>query len=98
MKLFQGFGMTEINIVAYSREGDALEPGCAGAILDEWFEVKIVDPETDEFRPVNGVGEIVVLLEAPVRLHGRLFPHAGEDDRGVAVPLVPHRRRRPPRR
>ncbi len=65
VKLFQGFGMTEINIVAYSREGDALEPGCAGAILDEWFEVKIVDPETDEFRPVNGVGEIVVRPKHP---------------------------------
>ncbi|MGH7803739.1 MAG: AMP-binding protein [Candidatus Binatia bacterium] len=65
VKLFQGFGMTEINIVAYSREKDPLEPGCAGAILDDWFEVKIVDPETDEFRETNVVGEIVVRPKLP---------------------------------
>ena len=65
VKLFQGFGMTEINIVAYSREKDPLEPGCAGAILDDWFEVRIVDPETDEFRETNAVGEIVVRPKHP---------------------------------
>jgi crotonobetaine/carnitine-CoA ligase len=61
VSFLQGFGMTECNMVAYSRPGvEPLEPGCAGYVLDEWFEVRIVDPETDEPRPQGEVGEIVV--------------------------------------
>ena len=47
----QLFGMTECNIVAYTRLGEALVPGCAGHLLTEWFEVRIVDPDTDVTLP-----------------------------------------------
>jgi crotonobetaine/carnitine-CoA ligase len=62
--LIQGYGMTEINIVAYSVPGDALEPGCAGAILEDFFEVRILDADD---RPVatGHVGEIVVRPKEP---------------------------------
>jgi crotonobetaine/carnitine-CoA ligase len=65
VKLFQGFGLTETNIVCYSRAGDPLEPGCAGSVLDEWFDVQVVNPESDENMPVGEVGEIVVRPKRP---------------------------------
>lgn len=61
----QGFGMTECNIVAYTRPGDALVPGCAGYPLAEWFEVGIADPGTDAPLPPGQVGEIVVRPKIP---------------------------------
>ncbi len=62
--LVQGYGMTEINIVAYGVPGDALEPGCAGAILDDFFEVRIVDAD-DRTITDGRVGEIVVRPKEP---------------------------------
>jgi crotonobetaine/carnitine-CoA ligase len=61
----QGFGMTECNIVAYTRPGDALVPGCAGYPLAAWFEVGIVDPETDAPLRPGQTGEIVVRPKIP---------------------------------
>jgi crotonobetaine/carnitine-CoA ligase len=61
----QGFGMTECNIVAYSRPGDALVPGCAGYPLAEWFEVGVVEPDTDVPLPPGQTGEIVVRPKVP---------------------------------
>jgi carnitine-CoA ligase len=60
VRFIQGFGMTECNIPAYSDPADPVMPGCAGPILSEWFEVRIVDPDTDEPLPADTVGEIVV--------------------------------------
>ncbi|HEX7786029.1 MAG TPA: AMP-binding protein [Methylomirabilota bacterium] len=56
----QLFGMTECNIVAYTRLGEALVPGCAGHLLTEWFEVRIVDPDTDVTLPPDQIGEIAI--------------------------------------
>jgi crotonobetaine/carnitine-CoA ligase len=60
VRFFQGFGMTECNIVAYSDPADPILPGCAGPVLSEWFEVAIVDPDTDESMPADSVGEIAI--------------------------------------
>lgn len=65
VKLMQGFGMTECNIPCYTPLGDPLVPGCAGQVLDEYFEIRIVDPATDEPQPVDGVGEIVIRPKQP---------------------------------
>jgi crotonobetaine/carnitine-CoA ligase len=62
--LVQGYGMTEINIVAYGVPGDPLEPGCAGAILDDFFEVRIIDAD-DRTITDGRVGEIVVRPKEP---------------------------------
>ena len=61
----QGFGMTECNIVAYTRPGDPLVPGCAGYPLDDWFDVAIADPATDTLLPAGQTGEIVVRPKVP---------------------------------
>jgi crotonobetaine/carnitine-CoA ligase len=64
-RFFQGFGMTECNIVAYSDPDDPLLPGCAGPVLTEWFEVRIVDPDTDEPLPADTAGEIAIRPKLP---------------------------------
>lgn len=64
VKLVQGYGMTEINIVAYGRPGDPIVPGCAGPILDEYFDVRIFDPE-DRDLGRGPIGEIVVRPRQP---------------------------------
>jgi carnitine-CoA ligase len=61
----QGFGMTECNIVAYTRPGEDLVPGCAGYPLADWFEVGIADPDTDAPLPAGQTGEIVVRPKLP---------------------------------
>ena len=61
----QAFGMTECNIPAYTRRGEPLVPGCAGYPLAEWFELDIVDPDSDAPVPPGAVGEIAVRPRVP---------------------------------
>lgn len=63
--IVQGFGMTEINMVAYSDPAEPVEAGCAGYPLSEHFEIIIGDPATDEEVPVGSVGEILVRPRSP---------------------------------
>ena len=65
LKLLQAYGMTECNIPAWADPNDPLIPGCAGPIVDDFFEVRIVDPDTDEPLGTNEVGEIVIRPKAP---------------------------------
>jgi crotonobetaine/carnitine-CoA ligase len=65
VKIVQGFGMTECNIPCYTREDDPLKVGCAGHVQDEFFELRIVDPDTDEPLGATEVGEIVVRPKEP---------------------------------
>ncbi len=63
--IVQGFGMTEINMVAYSDPTEPVEAGCAGYPLSEHFDIIIGDPATDEEVPVGSVGEILVRPRSP---------------------------------
>ncbi|MGD0074450.1 MAG: AMP-binding protein [Candidatus Binataceae bacterium] len=65
LRLVQGFGLTEANIVAYTNLEDPLEPGCCGPILDDWYDVRVVQPSSDEELPVGQTGEIVVRPKYP---------------------------------
>jgi carnitine-CoA ligase len=58
--LIQVYGMTECNIVSFTQPSDEMVPGCVGQVSSEFFEVAILDPETD--RPVgpDQIGEISV--------------------------------------
>lgn len=61
----EAYGMTEICLPLYRPAGEPLRPGSCGKALDEWFEVAIVDPDTDEPLPDGEVGEIVVRPRYP---------------------------------
>ncbi|MCP5025843.1 MAG: AMP-binding protein [Actinomycetia bacterium] len=63
--LVQGFGMTEVNMIAYSDPADPVLPGCAGRVYDEFFEVVIGDPDTDAALPPDTIGEILVRPRVP---------------------------------
>ena len=65
IRLVQGYGMTEINMVSYSDPADPVIPGCAGRVLDEFFEVVVADPETDQPLPTGESGEILVRPRQP---------------------------------
>jgi len=64
-KLIEGYGMTEVNIPTYMPYDQGLRARSCGKVLDRWFEMKIVDPETDEELPPETVGEIVVRPKEP---------------------------------
>ncbi|MCZ6617537.1 MAG: AMP-binding protein [Gammaproteobacteria bacterium] len=65
IKFFQGYGMTEINLICYTSDDDPLTPGLAGKIADDFFEVQIVDAETDLVVSPGEIGEIVVRPKEP---------------------------------
>jgi carnitine-CoA ligase len=64
-KLLELYGMTEVNIPLYMPYDEGLRPNACGKVVDEWFEVRVVDPETDEPLPPDTVGEIVVRPKEP---------------------------------
>jgi crotonobetaine/carnitine-CoA ligase len=64
-KFIQAYGMTEINIPCYTNADDPLLPGMAGRILDDYFEVRIVNAETDTPLPQGEIGEIVIRPKVP---------------------------------
>ena len=61
----EAYGMTEVCLPLYRPRGETLRPGSCGKALEEWFDVAIVDPETDEPLPDGEVGEIVVRPRSP---------------------------------
>jgi len=64
-KFTELFGMTECNLPVARPFEAPDEAGCSGKIWDEFFEVIIADPETDEPLPVGAVGEILVRPKEP---------------------------------
>ena len=61
----EAYGMTETCLPLYRPIDEPLRPGSCGTVLDEWFEVRVVDPDTDEPVPDGQVGEIVVRPRDP---------------------------------
>ena len=64
-KLLEVYGMTEVNIPTYMPYDEGLRDNSCGKVLDEWFEMAIVDPDTDEELPPDTVGEMVVRPKEP---------------------------------
>lgn len=61
------FGLTEVSmpiLSPYGPPGDR-PAGAAGLQVSEWFDVQLVDPETDQEVPVGDVGELVVRSKHP---------------------------------
>ena len=91
VRIVQGYGMTEVNMVAYTDPADPVMSGCAGPPLDEYFDVIVADPATDLPLARDEIGEILVRPKVPVLLQRRLPPDDRQDRGGMAQPVVPHR-------
>jgi crotonobetaine/carnitine-CoA ligase len=59
------FGLTETSAPIISPYGVDRPVGAAGLAADEWFDVELVDPETDEPVAIGEVGELVVRPKVP---------------------------------
>lgn len=65
VKGIETWGMTEINIPCWHPQHEPLRPGSCGKIREEWYDFRVVDPETDEELPPGKVGELVVRPKLP---------------------------------
>ncbi|MDZ7676164.1 MAG: AMP-binding protein [Acidimicrobiales bacterium] len=60
------FGQTETGAAILTPYGcDDRPPGAAGLHVSEWFDIRLVDPDTDEDVPVGEIGELVVRPKEP---------------------------------
>jgi len=59
------FGLTETSAPILSPYGEPRPDGAAGLLASDWFDIRLVDPETDEEVPVGTVGELVVRPKQP---------------------------------
>lgn len=64
-ELVENFGLTEISMPVLTPYGVPRPKGAAGLGVTEWFDIRLVDPETDEEVPVGQVGELVVRPKVP---------------------------------
>ncbi len=80
LRLMQAYGMTECNLPAFGDLKDPVMAGCAGYIVEDFYEVRIVDAETDEALPTGETGEIVV---RPTRLSCFMAGYFGMPERTV---------------
>ena len=54
------FGLTETSAPILSPYGERRPDGAAGLLASDFFDIRLVDPDTDEEVPVGEVGELVV--------------------------------------
>jgi crotonobetaine/carnitine-CoA ligase len=59
------FGLTETAMPIMSPYGVGRPQGAAGLLVSDWFEIRLVDPETDEEVPTGELGELTVRAKAP---------------------------------
>jgi carnitine-CoA ligase len=59
------FGLTETCAPIMSPYGEMRPAGSQGLLAGDWFEARLVDPETDREVPVGSVGELVVRYKHP---------------------------------
>jgi crotonobetaine/carnitine-CoA ligase len=60
-----GFGQTEISNVFMTPPGAPRPPGASGVLVDQWFEVRLADPDTGEPVAEGEVGELWVRHKHP---------------------------------
>ena len=60
-----GFGQTEISNVFMTPRGAKRPPGASGVLVDQFFEIRLTDPETDEDVPEGEIGELLVRHKRP---------------------------------
>jgi carnitine-CoA ligase len=63
--MMEVYGSTEANTPIYHPRGEPRRDGSCGKLVDEWFECRIVDPETDIEVPTGEIGELLVRPRVP---------------------------------
>ncbi len=61
----ESFGLTETSMPFLSPYGVDRPAGAAGLLVEDYFDVRLVDPETDIEVPAGQVGELVVRTKLP---------------------------------
>lgn len=64
-RIMEAYGMTEVGIPVHGRIDSPFKPGSCGQVNTDYFELKIVDPDTDEEVPPGALGEIVCRPREP---------------------------------
>lgn len=65
IEFLDGFGQTEISNVFMTPRGAERPIGASGVLVDQFFDIRIADPETDEEVPDGAVGELLVRHKVP---------------------------------
>jgi crotonobetaine/carnitine-CoA ligase len=65
IEFVDGFGQTEISNIFQTPRGAKRPDGASGVLMDQWFEVRLADPETDEEVPEGAVGELLIRHKVP---------------------------------
>jgi crotonobetaine/carnitine-CoA ligase len=65
IEFVDGFGQTEISNIFQTPRGAYRPAGASGVLMDQWFEVKLADPETDIEVPEGEIGELLIRPKAP---------------------------------
>jgi carnitine-CoA ligase len=60
-----GFGQTEISNIFMTPHGGPRPAGACGVLVDQFFEIRLADPETGETVPEGSVGELLVRPKIP---------------------------------
>ena len=60
-----GFGQTEISNVFMTPPGAPRPPGASGVLVDQFFEIRLADPETGDAVPEGQAGELLVRHKLP---------------------------------
>ncbi|MCH9673726.1 MAG: AMP-binding protein, partial [Gammaproteobacteria bacterium] len=63
--VIEAFGMTECGMPLWQPYDEPPRIGSCGKVWEEFYDVKVVDPQTDEEMPAGEIGEIVVRPKAP---------------------------------
>lgn len=59
------FGLTEVSLPILTPYGVDRPAGAAGLLVEDWFDIKLVDSDSDDEVPVGEVGELVVRHKVP---------------------------------
>ncbi len=76
------FGLTETCMPILTPHGVDRPAGAAGMLNRDWYDVRLVDPDTDEEVPVGQVGELTVRARHPWTM---LMGYYGMPDKTVDV-------------
>lgn len=68
IKGIETWGMTEVGIPCWHPYDERLRPGSCGKVRDDWYEFRVVDPNTDIEVPCGVIGEFVIRPKHPSTL------------------------------